>query len=851
MPVDGWGWCREGRLVASALANLQPLPTGFFRRLVTLLLASTLVLVLAGSAVASIDAPRPLMMESGSERAWVPNDVADVALVIADLDGLDPIVDAVIVPNLRNLPGVSAVASEVLDNGRVSLLISLDDGAHNGAAADSTIDSITSTVTQFLPTQQVSVGGRAVVDSDLVSRLNRGLFVAVVPVMVLLSLIVAISFGARLALATAGTVGLSAALGGALGARVAGSFDGTLATTAAPSVLVAVLVSAVLTFRLLDWFKHPQGADMTDAIRNSIRHLLPEAALLFGGLVATAAVMELIGSGRASATVVAVGGLIAAVVTLGTLPSMLATMPPVRAHHRIRFLRLPTPDGRDFPPGVLIAFACFLLGLSVFAMRVPSSDMLDADALPAGEASRRVAEQLLQSGGDPSDAIVATIPATVAAERIDAWAESVSLLNTVGWVETAAGRWEAGSLSDRATVPDRFVIGDAAFAIVSPTVTGRSAAAQTLVTDLEMLATTELAIDIDLAGVPVDAVASDGGAVAVAVLVLLLAVTGGVTAYLLLDDLLLAAVTTGLRVLGTGASLGVYALVSATVSSGELQVLALIVNVGVAWFEIGFLRRIGIGRALYGSPMVLVGDALRREGRAAMLGLGVTALVGLGFLTSDLEMARRLGLAVAAGVVIELLVGIWLLRPVVLGERAAGIVPERTAARRLLRAEAIAAGPPPAPAEAAMDPGWRRIVAGLLRSEFECQSHPQRAELSTVFVESTPLYDEVLAHTSRLRDGGLSIVGAPPVLRSLSAVNTSSPVALAVTVEHPERFLVDSLGREIGRRPAKTRDGMLWLVQDPSGRYRIAEAVDLGETAIVDLTAGTTGAPEPAIPAGA
>ena len=57
-----------------------------------------------------------------------------------------------------------------------------------------------------------------------------------------------------------------------------------------------------------------------------------------------------------------------------------------------------------------------------------------------------------------------------------------------------------------------------------------------------------------------------------------------------------------------------------------------------------------------------------------------------------------------------------------------------------------------------------------------------------------------------------------------------SPVTLAITVDHPERKLVDPDGRVLGIRRGERREGMLWLVQDPSGRYRITEAVDLGDS---------------------
>ena len=120
------------------------------------------------------------------------------------------------------------------------------------------------------------------------------------------------------------------------------------------------------------------------------------------------------------------------------------------------------------------------------------------------------------------------------------------------------------------------------------------------------------------------------------------------------------------------------------------------------------------------------------------------------------------------------------------------------------------------------DPEWRRIVGGLLRAEFDCQAEPSSAELASVFVEETPLFEEVSNHNVRLIETGLRVQGDGPKLRALDVVNTSSPIAISVTVEHPRRYLVDANDRQIGQRNPELREGMLWLMQDPSGRYRIA-----------------------------
>ncbi len=248
---------------------------------------------------------------------------------------------------------------------------------------------------------------------------------------------------------------------------------------------------------------------------------------------------------------------------------------------------------------------------------------------------------------------------------------------------------------------------------------------------------------------------------------------------------------------------------------------------------------------------------MRREGKAAMIGLAVAALCGLGFFASDLQVARRLGVALAVGLTIELLVGTWMLRPVLLGRRVTGTRGRRSGRVELDALgepvelelagtghavnESIAADPPTTVGAAdgdLLDPQWRRVVAGLLRAEFAFQTDPDRAELDTVFVADTPVFAELTEHNRRLRTAGFRVSGDGPRLLKVRAVNTGSPVTLAITVDHPERRLVDRDGRVLGVRRGERRDGMLWLVQDPSGRYRIAEAVDLG-TGDVDVTVST------------
>ncbi len=437
----------------------------------------------------------------------------------------------------------------------------------------------------------VSLGGRVVADRDLLGRLNRSTVIAVVPVLLLLTLVLAASFGMKVGFATGGTISAATLLGGLIGAQMAGPFDGSLGTTALPAVLVACLVSTVLALRLLDWFKHPIGIDSADTIRRSVAHLASEAGLLVGGLILTSCILAVAGPGRNQAMVVAVGAFFGVLVTFAVLPSMLVSLPPVPDEDDYRLFRFNLPDGRDFPPAVLAGFAMFLVIMGLFALRVPTAELIDEQALPQGSAAQRVSAELSLLGGDPTSSILATAPEGTTLAELDLWARDASTLPSVGWVATASGRFEQGRLSAEDSDPARFVSDDRHLAVVTPSVTARSIAAQDLVA---LLATPQnLSEAPDLRGAPVDA--ADAGRESVSnlwLLVFSLAVAGALGVLVLVGDLKLALLVGVLRVIGSAALLGVYHVITDTVSGSELQTVALVASIGVGLFELGFLRRL-------------------------------------------------------------------------------------------------------------------------------------------------------------------------------------------------------------------------------------------------------------------
>ncbi len=319
---------------------------------------------------------------------------------------------------------------------------------------------------------------------------------------------------------------------------------------------------------------------------------------------------------------------------------------------------------------------------------------------------------------------------------------------------------------------------DARTAIVSPSETARSELTQSTVKALDGI---DAPAGVTLEGLAVDAEASGSGAGATLwVVVGLLALTSGFTVIVLVGDLGLAVVAIALRLLTTAALLGSYSIVVGDATAAELQVVMLVVSVGIAMFEVGMLRSIVETTE---PPDGFVTVAMRSGGGHAVLGLLAVAFAGLGLLASDLDVISGFGIALTVAVLAEILLGVWLLRPVILGEQALRAVRPAYRGRWVLGRRGPVAGQP-------VNPEWRRVVSSLLREEFRFQTEPQDADLATVFVEDTPLFQELSQHNLRLRQNGLRIAGEGPTVVSVKAVNDGDPVTVAITVNHPSRQLL-------------------------------------------------------------
>ena len=639
-------------------------------------------------------------------------------------------------------------------------------------------------------------------------------------------------FGWKRGLAVAAASALAVFCAGNIAAQVGGGFDGTMTTTSLPGALAGLVVVTTLSVRLLIWFRAPSGVDGAETIRLSISALLPELALLFSGLMLAAVPVELLNPGRSPLTVVAVSGLVTAVVLLAVLAPALTVLRDEPAGSEQR-LPLSVPDGRDLPLVLLASIGLVLAALSLFAFRQPSTAILDAEALPAGSEPAVVASRLLVGGGDATTALVATKPAATSQVDFEGWAGAIVERAEVERVDIASGRLLS---TGEVAVGDATLLlppGTEGVAVIVLNVSPRSEVGQEVIS---RLAATPLAGGRPgFTGEAADAADVAGSATPVVVAIIALALAGAVAVQVLTQSTAQSAVTLLLRLIGGGATVGVYRLMIPDATMSELLIVLALLAVGVGLFELEFLQDLA-GR---------VEDTVdgRRPNPGQNGAFGLVAL-GLGGLVTAPVMwlgggpgTGRFGLGLLAAAIVEVLMGVMVLRPALLGQRAAF----HTAVRPVRVAMHSGTDPRTESANGPEDPTWRRVVGDLLQAEFRLQSQPADADLESVFVRDTPLYRQAATHHDNLADAGLRIVGRSPRLRSLKTVTARSPITLAVTVDHPERQLVDAVGNVVGVRKAERRSGVLWLHHEPDGSFRIAESVELGSTPLPDEGGSGTG----------
>lgn len=675
-------------------------------------------------------------------------------------------------------------------------------------------------ITDTLPGAAVVVGGPAVVNDMLVGR-HQATATALTIFAMVVGAGLGVVFGWQRGLAAAGTLGLSVLAGGILARQIAGPFDGSIAAGAVPGALAGLVVGVAIAIRLLLWFRDPEGADGAEMIRRSVLRLVPEIGAVLVGLLVASVVVGLMDSGPSPLSAMLFGGFVAAAIQAGVMAPALALLTNAREAKSALF-PVSIPDGRDLPLLVLSGAGALLLVLSLFGFARPGLALSGIAQLDQGEPAAEVAELLRTTGGDATNAVVA-VPSE-AASQVDLveWGRAAAELPSVEWVEVGSSRLtsvDETELPAIARVLDPAVDGGA---LVALTVPSRSEAARSAVADLNALPM--IGGPPALSGPAVDAIGASGARSTVLVAVLVMALAGAVGVRVLTQSTSQSVVSFLLRLLGGMALLGVFSLLGSQVQTAVLVTGLGAVGLAVGLFELEFLGQFHDRTDGRETTWTNPGQA----GAMALVALAIGGLVMA--VVSPIgggPGTGLLGMVLAIGVIIELFVGALLLRPALLGQRAAfhtAVRPVRVAMHSGIERQDEYQG--------VEDPGWRRVIGDLLQAEFRFQSQPAEAVLSAVFVPDTPLYRQAAAHHANLAGAGLRIVGRSPRLRSIKTVTGRTPVTLAVTVDHPVRHLVDGQGTVVGVRNAERRSGVLWLSRSDDGSYRIAESVELGSVAL-------------------
>lgn len=797
-----------------------------------------IAMLLLGLLCAMVVAPSLAAAQTGTGS---PDEPAEV--VVAD-DRLVPDLVVVVDPpadddeataELRSLTeglGRLGPVDWIVDDGTATpgpnLLLGLQpDGQQAGLRA------VTAFTDEHPAAERITVGGRAADDVALRSRIAR--------VLVTVTLMVAVAVGGLVAWLVrplhGSLVGVALLLAGLVAAAVGSDgdapFDGSLITTSVPAVLAGLMVAVFVAIRLVEWFAEPEGDDLAEMIRRSIADLGTELLLLVAGLAVAGVFLQVIGPGRSVAAPTFFGVLAAVSLTLALVAPGLAALegtgrpaqPVVDDARRdaVRTVFGARPNGRDFPVAVILAFGFVFGFLALVAISSRTEPLLiDGSDIDRDQAAVAFDERLRSAGGDPTLAILARFPAGSDQLAKTAWLQRVSQLPNVGRVDTSLNRTIAGETveSERSNLGPLSAEADGdeapTHALVIPVGSGRSPASIELV---DAIRAVDGPVDAELSGVPAEArTAAQRDRSVVWVTIITLALLAGVAVFGLTGDWTLAGIVVGLRLLDAMALVGLYHLAVGAVAGPELLLVVMLVWIGASLFELGVLRRLlRHSSALDDDPLTTALDA---DGWAAAVAVASVAFGALGLLGVGVGTLARFGVLLSLVLVIEIVVGLWLLRPAVLGAHAVHAAAGRTVRDALRSLTGVGA-----------DEGERHrltaAVEGLLLTEFQFQADPGVANIEDVFVGNTPLFRSAVDHHRNLAQAGLRITGRSPQLQDLRVVAAEPTPTVNVTVDHPVRQLIDQGGKVVGVRRPERRTMMLWLEETEAG-FRITDSVELG-----------------------
>lgn len=767
----------------------------------------------------------------------VASDVDDEWLAVARRD-------------LEGIPGVVTSSVDWLAGDLTAFYLGVDDAVVQRRSLDRIVADVELALGQSVTASEagagsIDVSGRLVVEEEL-----RSSYRPAVMVLVMLAVVV----GAAAALWIHWLVGLlvmvslagSTVLAPLVTRQLIGAYDGTIASTDVIPALVALVVSALVCWRITLWFRQPSGDDGAAMIQRSVLASCTAVASVGFGLVAVASVLSVFGLithpvwSTASAVLLAVvwsGSVMAVGMAVGVLSGVVdgASDPEPAVRGLLDGVRAMPGT----PPVILAAVAALVL-LSVFAFGQPGRQLATADQSDQAGA----ADDLFDLGaGNPTEGLVVTLDESSSA-TIDEVAATVVPLTAVAWVDTATARYigaDAQPAIDGVTLLSPSVLGRQG---VTPEDLNRSALIVPAVPlggedGAELLDDIRSFDGLSVSGPALADLTSRGSGGLTLVTLVLLALMAGLVAYLRSPDRPYTATVLVLGLLLGSASLGLYRIVAGQVPAAEsLAVLVLVSTVFLIW-ALAFAGSRPTGVSTPATERQGMVDVRAGDGVLVTAGLMVVAalLLAVAMFLGSGPATGRFGTGLAFVTAVCGLIGMVILGPAMLGQGAVF--------HRLVRPFRSALHPdrPSRSISASLEQRnvrsrWTDVAADLMVTDFHIQGEPDAHREHEVALQGTPIFDELRLRQARMREAGLRVAGDRPLVRRVDLVRDGRCPSISMTVDHPERKLVTDEGKIVGVRRPERKSMVMWLASDDAGRFVIAELVETGTYPLefVDLT---------------
>ncbi len=849
-----------------------------------------IALVLSGLSAAAILLTGLGATATASTGAAVDGLVPDVAAVVDESSDVDDEWLAVARNRLEAIDGVSSATVDWPTPETTAFYLRVNDAAVVRRTLDRVVADIEATLIESVPVDndltivlddesadsgggqppdevdggtepQVLLGGRMLTDQLLADG-----YQGTVWMLALLAAAAALAMGFRFgrweALVAGMTWPVSVFLAGSVGAQAVDGFNGTIVTTPVVAAVAGFVTTIVLGLRLLLWYETPHGDDGAIMVRSSLAAIGVELSLIVSGFLAVLGLFWLFGGATGALVAVVVGSVIAGLFTAAVMAPVLAGLhlarpgamgqswsrgPNLDRPPRGHLLPVTPPTGDRLNLLAVLGLGLGLLLLGGFMFRNPGPATVDHRSLGEDTGAYQVGE-LLAGSGDPTQAVVALLSEETGTD----WLDGVVGDASVAWVDTIDTRYLAGGPQEAvdgvsllsSSVVGSLAVGDDGEAaldalsmsrrvLIVPAVSLRSQEGEILLQNLADVSAGAASLD----GPMIDQQESQGSRPLLLFTVVLLAAAAALAVHVVTENVDQSVTTFVLRLLGGAALAGLYSLVAGSPPALETVAVVAVLALCSGIFELEFLKAdedtpADVGRA--GNGGVHSTEA-GPPGQVATLALATLVVAGLAVSLSrwfgSPAPTGRFGIGLAIAALFELVVFALALRPVLLGQQAVF----HAAARPLRRAVVPGRHGLHRPGNVHDDPVWHRVASDLLLAEFLLENDPVAAQADTVFLANTPAHIQASSRIERLHSNSLRVSGRSPVIRKVAVIRDGAKTALSVTVDDPQRHLVDRTGAIHGVRHSRRRSLVLWLVRSPDGYYRVAELLETGSALIPEL----------------